>query len=515
MNNFYQVVGCTDSKVFNLYDYGKHFDQAHRNTTPLHELLVENEKGVEYAVLDIYQYVFRCGLSTCGQLFFGVRPNSKGEFVRAAKKHWEHSYVGQPSHRETTGEDCKLEVLVEEYRLVQDPQVLGEQVVASPRVRSKEGRKSQEVVGMIGETRVTRVTKPFATISPPKMPVKEQWEVKSSPKEKVGGLVKETEELWLCPKDDCSYMGATAAKMRLHLSCHGLDVDEVESYAREEMVMGRRLAKVSRIVYLGKAREILGSGPLTKASGEVVGKGEVWDCRVPECCISFPSEENLLKHCKQMHTRIIPSAEPLSSPQQPESGATAYKCLHCREIVLATVGSPRLVEHWRQHLEPLTSMRFLCLASSQVLTLEDVHPYSVECGQPECRRLFTSDVSFAQVQESVLTHWNASHTGQPHFSSLSHRATAAASSPLKASLLNVEASDPLKLAGPFKCCDCDQELMNAQAVFQHSSSQHSSTTLSDLQVNVNLCCCAKTDQTWQICHCFMFGTGVNNNPLEP
>ena len=473
------MVGCTESKVFNLYDYGKHFDQAHRNTTPLHQLLVENEKGVEYAVLDIYQYVFRCGLSSCGQLFFGVRPNSKGEFVRAAKKHWEHSYVGQPSHRETTGEDCKLEALVEEYRLVEDPQVLGEQALASPRVR-----KNQEVVGMIGETRVTRVTKPFATISPPKMPVKEQWEVKSSPK-KVGGLVKEMEELWLCPKEDCSYMGATAAKMRLHLSCHGLDADEVESYAREETVMGRRLEKVSRTVYLGKAREILGSGPLTKASGEVVGNREVWECRVPECCISFPSEENLLKHCKQMHTRIIPtaaSADLLSSPQPTESGATAYKCLHCREIVLATAGSPRLAEHWRQHLEPLTSMRFLCLASSQVLTLEDIHPYSVECGQPDCKRLFTSDVSFAQVQESVLTHWTASHPGQPHFSSLSHRATAAASSPLKASLLNVEASDPLKLAGPFKCCDCDQELMNAQAVFQHSSSQHSSTTLSDLQV---------------------------------
>ena len=206
--------------------------------------------------------------------------------------------------------------------------------------------------------------------------------------------------------------------------------------------MGRMLEKVSRTVYLGKSREILGSGPLSKASGELVGNREVWDCRVPECCISFPSEENLLKHCKQMHTRIIPTAaseDLLSSPQPTESGATAYKCLHCREIVLATAGSLRLAEHWRQHLEPLTSMRFLCLASSQVLTLEDIHPYSVECGQPECRRLFTSDVSFAQVQESVLTHWTASHTGHPHFSSLSHRVTAAASSPLKASLLNVEA----------------------------------------------------------------------------
>ena len=134
---------------------------------------------------------------------------------------------------------------------------------------------------------------------------------------------------------------------------------------------------------------------------------------MPECCISFPSVENLLKHCKQMHTRIIPTAaseDLLSSPQPTESGATAYKCLHCREIVLATAGSLRLAEHWRQHLEPLTSMRFLCLASSQVLTLEDIHPYSVECGQPECRRLFTSDVSFAQVQKSVdpldcLSHW--------------------------------------------------------------------------------------------------------------
>ena len=119
---------------------------------------------------------------------------------------------------------------MEEYQLVEDPQVSGEKAMASPRVRSQESRKSQEVVGMIGETRVTRVTKPVATISPPKMPVKEQWEVKSSPKGKVGGLVKETEELWLCPREDCSYMGATAAKMRLHLSCHGLDSDEVESW---------------------------------------------------------------------------------------------------------------------------------------------------------------------------------------------------------------------------------------------------------------------------------------------
>ena len=134
---------------------------------------------------------------------------------------------------------------------------------------------------MIGETRVTRVTKPVASISPPKMPVKEQWELKPSPKGKAGGWVKETEELWLCPREDCSYMGATAAKMRLHLSCHGLDADEVESYAREETVMGRMLEKVSRTVYLGKAREILGSGPLSKASGEVVGNREVWDCRVP------------------------------------------------------------------------------------------------------------------------------------------------------------------------------------------------------------------------------------------
>ena len=471
--------------MFNLYDYGKHFDLVHRKTTPIHELLVENEKGVEYAVLDIYQYVFRCGLSTCGQLFFGVRPNSKGEFVRSAKKHWEHSYVGLPSHRDTTGEDCKLEVLVEEYRLVEDPQLLGEmtkEAVVSPRKRSEDAKRSQEVVGMIGDTKVTRVAKSVATISPPKMRAKEQWEVKASPKGKVGEWVKETEELWLCPRDGCSYMGATAAKMRLHLSCHGLDQDEVESYAREDTVMGRRLQKVSRNVYLGKAREILGSGPLTKASGEVVGSREVWDCRVPECCISYSSEEELLRHCKQVHVKIIPTAAILSSPQPTEYGATAYKCFHCREIVLATAGSSRLTEHWRQHLEPMTSMKFLCLASSQVLTLEDVHPYSVECGHPECRRLFTSDVSFAQVQEEVLTHWTSSHSGQPHFSSLSHRATAAAASPLKAALLNAEAGDPLKLAGPFKCCDCDHELVNAQAVFQHSSSQHSCTPLSDLQV---------------------------------
>ena len=33
--------------------------QVHRLTTPVEELLVENEAGVEYAVLDIYQYVYR------------------------------------------------------------------------------------------------------------------------------------------------------------------------------------------------------------------------------------------------------------------------------------------------------------------------------------------------------------------------------------------------------------------------------------------------------------------------
>ena len=346
--------------------------------------------------------------------------------------------------------------------------------------------ESQKVVGVIGETRVTRVNKPIAPMSPPKMRAKEQWEVKASPspKSKAGEWVMETEELWLCPKGNCSYMGATAAKMRLHLSCHGLDEDEVESYAREDWVMGRRLEKVSRIVYFGKAREILGSGPLTKTSGEVVGNGKVWDCRIPECCISFPSEENLLKHCKQVHARIIPTAALLASPLHTESASTAYKCFHCREIVLADVGSSTLSEHWRQHLEPLASMKFLCLASSQILTLEDIHPYSVECGDPECKRFFTSDVNFSQVQEAVLSHWSSSHTGKPRFSSLSHRISAAASSPLKTTPLSVDAGDPLKLTGPFECSaqDCGQELVNAQSVFHHSSYKHSSTPLSDLQV---------------------------------
>jgi hypothetical protein len=45
-----QVTGCTDGRVFALFDYGKHFSQTHRDSTPLHDLLVENEKGVEVRV---------------------------------------------------------------------------------------------------------------------------------------------------------------------------------------------------------------------------------------------------------------------------------------------------------------------------------------------------------------------------------------------------------------------------------------------------------------------------------
>ena len=36
-----------DKSLLSPFDYGKHFNQAHGGTVPLHELLVENETGIE------------------------------------------------------------------------------------------------------------------------------------------------------------------------------------------------------------------------------------------------------------------------------------------------------------------------------------------------------------------------------------------------------------------------------------------------------------------------------------
>ena len=102
------VENCREKRQFDIVNYGKHFSLCHKDLD-LDKLLVTNEKGVKYAVLDIYKFVYRCGYNKCSQLFFGINENSKADFIKKIKGHWSNSSKGEKSHKEETNKECVFE----------------------------------------------------------------------------------------------------------------------------------------------------------------------------------------------------------------------------------------------------------------------------------------------------------------------------------------------------------------------------------------------------------------------
>ena len=110
---------CREKRQFDIVNYGKHFSSCHKDLD-LDKLLVTNEKGVKYAVLDIYKSVYRCGYNKCAQLFFGIIENCKADFIKKIKGHWSNSSKGKKSHKEETNKECVFDNLVEYYTFVQN-----------------------------------------------------------------------------------------------------------------------------------------------------------------------------------------------------------------------------------------------------------------------------------------------------------------------------------------------------------------------------------------------------------
>ena len=432
-------------------------------------------------MLDIYQYVYRCGHQPCGDLFFGVRPNSKADFVRKVgdlalrspdslpqiKNHWIQPLVGQQTHKEVTGKEYVFHRLVEDYTLVEEQ----DQEAMSGDIKE---------VRMIGETRVIKVPSKLT-----RTPTKEAWKVVAQE------FSKEQEVSWKCNQASCTYIGATSCtKMQLHLSCHGLAAEEVQELAGDEARMAACLPEARRTVYKSKG-VVVGWGPqVYVASQQVVVGQEHHCCRAEEeCSMTFAKEQELLKHCRSVHPTALSSPAPPTplTPQKLELGGEAYRCLQCRALVLAAPGSGTLSEHWALHQpQPYTDMRFLAMATSQVLGLQDIHPFSALCGHSPCSLLLHSSSSLDHVQQLLLSHWKqARHPGSAQLTALSHQIT---SSPVKAQgTAAVEVTgglDALQLQGPFQCCTCLKEVANAQSVFQHSSEQHPAVPLPELQVEI-------------------------------
>ena len=83
---------CREKRQFDIVNYGKHFSSCHKDLD-LDKLLVTNEKGVKYAVLDNYY-------------FFGIIENCKADFIKKIKGHWSNSSKGEKSHKEETNKEC-------------------------------------------------------------------------------------------------------------------------------------------------------------------------------------------------------------------------------------------------------------------------------------------------------------------------------------------------------------------------------------------------------------------------